>query len=51
MMSVYVKTRLSPPKIKHKTPFKIVCKSKPSVKHMQVLGCREHILTPKEKRL
>uniref|UniRef100_A0AAV1TG26 CCHC-type domain-containing protein n=1 Tax=Peronospora matthiolae TaxID=2874970 RepID=A0AAV1TG26_9STRA len=39
------------PKIDHKTPFEIVYKSKPSVKHMRVFGCRAFILTPREKRL
>ena len=33
------------------TPFDIVCKSKPSVKHMRVFGCRAFILTLCEKRL
>ncbi|KAG3092997.1 hypothetical protein PI125_g16977 [Phytophthora idaei] len=51
MTAIYVKNRLPPPKIEHKTPFEIVYKSKPSVKHMRVFGCRTYILTPKEKRL
>ncbi|KAG3230551.1 hypothetical protein PI124_g24351 [Phytophthora idaei] len=51
MTAIYVKNRLPSPKIKHKTPFEIVYKSKPSVKHMRVFGCRTYILTPKEKRL
>ncbi|KAG2760792.1 hypothetical protein Pcac1_g27314 [Phytophthora cactorum] len=49
--AIYVKNRLPSPKIEHKTPFEIVYKSKPSVKHMRVFGCRTYILTPKEKRL
>ncbi|KAG2956997.1 hypothetical protein PC118_g24222 [Phytophthora cactorum] len=51
MTAIYVKNRLPSPKIEHKTPFEIVYKSKPSVKHMRVFGCRTYILTPKEKRL
>ncbi|GMF41760.1 unnamed protein product [Phytophthora lilii] len=51
MTAIYVKNRLPSPKIPNKTPFEIVYKSKPSVKHMRVLGCRTCILTPKEKRL
>ncbi|KAG3006391.1 hypothetical protein PC121_g25435 [Phytophthora cactorum] len=43
MTAIYVKNRLPSPKIEHK--------SKPSVKHMRVFGCRTYILTPKEKRL
>ncbi|KAG2762666.1 hypothetical protein PC116_g34267 [Phytophthora cactorum] len=50
MTAIYVKNRLPSPKIEHKTPFEIVYKSKPSVKHMRVFGCRTYILTPKEKR-
>ncbi|KAG4039410.1 hypothetical protein PC123_g25040 [Phytophthora cactorum] len=50
MTAIYVKNRLPSPKIEHKTPFDIVYKSKPSVKHMRVFGCRMYILTPKEKR-
>ncbi|KAG4028275.1 hypothetical protein PC123_g29117 [Phytophthora cactorum] len=51
MTAIYVKNRLPSPKIEHKTPFEIVYKSKPSVKHMRVFGCRTYILIPKEKRL
>ncbi|KAG2764376.1 hypothetical protein Pcac1_g24122 [Phytophthora cactorum] len=51
MTAIYVKNRLPSPKIEHKTPFEIVYKAKPSVKHMRVFGCRTYILTPKEKRL
>ncbi|KAG2768596.1 hypothetical protein PC113_g25262 [Phytophthora cactorum] len=51
MTAIYVKNRLPSPKIEHKTPFEIVYKCKPSVKHMRVFGCRTYILTPKEKRL
>ncbi|KAG2887557.1 hypothetical protein PC114_g18783 [Phytophthora cactorum] len=51
MTAIYVKNRLPSPMIEHKTPFEIVYKSKPSVKHMRVFGCRTYILTPKEKRL
>ncbi|KAG3176917.1 hypothetical protein PC128_g17075 [Phytophthora cactorum] len=51
MSAIYVKNRLPSPKIEHKTPFEIVYKSKPSVKHIRVFGCRTYILTPKEKRL
>ncbi|KAG2762260.1 hypothetical protein Pcac1_g25895 [Phytophthora cactorum] len=51
MTTIYVKNRLPSPKIEHKTPFEIVYKSKPSVKHVCVFGCRTYILTPKEKRL
>uniref|UniRef100_A0AAV1TG08 Integrase catalytic domain-containing protein n=1 Tax=Peronospora matthiolae TaxID=2874970 RepID=A0AAV1TG08_9STRA len=49
--AIYIKNRLPSPKIDHKTPFEIVYKSKPSVKHMRVFGCRAFILTPREKRL
>uniref|UniRef100_A0AAV1TV48 Integrase catalytic domain-containing protein n=1 Tax=Peronospora matthiolae TaxID=2874970 RepID=A0AAV1TV48_9STRA len=51
MAAIYIKNRLPSPKIDHKTPFEIVYKSKPSVKHMRVFGCRAFILTPREKRL
>ncbi|KAG2876788.1 hypothetical protein PC115_g23527 [Phytophthora cactorum] len=51
MTAIYVKNRLPSPKIELKTLFEIVYKSKPSVKHMRVFGCRTYILTPKEKRL
>uniref|UniRef100_H3HA18 Integrase catalytic domain-containing protein n=1 Tax=Phytophthora ramorum TaxID=164328 RepID=H3HA18_PHYRM len=50
MTAIYVKNRLPSPKVEHKTPFEIVYKSKPSVKHMHVFGCQTYILTPKEKR-
>uniref|UniRef100_A0AAV1VDJ4 Integrase catalytic domain-containing protein n=1 Tax=Peronospora matthiolae TaxID=2874970 RepID=A0AAV1VDJ4_9STRA len=51
MTAIYIKNRLPSPKIDHKTPFEIVYKSKPSVKHMRVFGCQAFILTPREKRL
>ncbi|KAF0688450.1 hypothetical protein As57867_019868, partial [Aphanomyces stellatus] len=51
MTAIYVKNRLPSPKIENKTPYEIVYKSKPSVKHMRVFGCRTYVLTPKEKRL
>jgi hypothetical protein len=51
MTAIYIKNRLPSPKIDHKTPFEIVYKSKPSLKHMRVFGCRAYVLTPKEKRL
>uniref|UniRef100_A0AAV1TFY3 Integrase catalytic domain-containing protein n=2 Tax=Peronospora matthiolae TaxID=2874970 RepID=A0AAV1TFY3_9STRA len=51
MKAIYIENRLPSPKIDHKTPFEIVYKSKPSVKHMRVFGCRAFILTPREKRL
>uniref|UniRef100_A0AAV1TGH0 Integrase catalytic domain-containing protein n=1 Tax=Peronospora matthiolae TaxID=2874970 RepID=A0AAV1TGH0_9STRA len=51
MTAIYIKNRLPSPKIDHETPFEIVYKSKPSVKHMRVFGCRAFILTPREKRL
>uniref|UniRef100_A0AAV1V5Y8 Integrase catalytic domain-containing protein n=1 Tax=Peronospora matthiolae TaxID=2874970 RepID=A0AAV1V5Y8_9STRA len=51
MTAIYIKNRLPSPKIDHKTPVEIVYKSKPSVKHMRVFGCRAFILTPREKRL
>uniref|UniRef100_H3GNZ2 Integrase catalytic domain-containing protein n=1 Tax=Phytophthora ramorum TaxID=164328 RepID=H3GNZ2_PHYRM len=50
MTVIFVKNRLSSPTVEHKTPFEIVYKSKPSVKHMHVFGCQTYILTPKEKR-
>uniref|UniRef100_H3H942 Integrase catalytic domain-containing protein n=1 Tax=Phytophthora ramorum TaxID=164328 RepID=H3H942_PHYRM len=50
MTAIYVKNRLPSPKVEHKTPFEIVYKSKPSVKHMRVFGCQTYTLTPKEKR-
>uniref|UniRef100_A0AAV1UD02 Integrase catalytic domain-containing protein n=1 Tax=Peronospora matthiolae TaxID=2874970 RepID=A0AAV1UD02_9STRA len=39
MKAIYIKNRLPSPKIDHKTPFEIVYKSKPSIKHMRVFGC------------
>ena len=51
MTAIYIKNRLPSPKITHKSPFEIVCGSKPSVKHMRIFGCQAYILTPKEKRL
>uniref|UniRef100_A0AAV1UWJ1 Integrase catalytic domain-containing protein n=1 Tax=Peronospora matthiolae TaxID=2874970 RepID=A0AAV1UWJ1_9STRA len=51
MTAIYIKNRLPSPKIDHKTPFEIVYKSKPSVKHMRVFKCWAFILTPREKRL
>ena len=51
MTAIYIKNRLPSPKIPGKTPFEIVYKSKPSVKHMRVFGCKVFTLTPKEKRL
>uniref|UniRef100_H3H8R5 Integrase catalytic domain-containing protein n=1 Tax=Phytophthora ramorum TaxID=164328 RepID=H3H8R5_PHYRM len=50
MTAIYVTNRLPSLKVEHKTPFEIVYKSKPSVKHMRVFGCQTYILTPKEKR-
>ena len=40
MTAIYNKSRLPLPKIQHKTSFKIVYKSKPSVKHMRLFGCK-----------
>ena len=40
MAAIYIKNRLPSPKIANKTPFEIVYKHKPSVKHMRVFGCR-----------
>ena len=51
MTAIYIKNRLPSPKIAHKTPFEIVYKAKPSIKHMRVFGCQAYILTPKEKRM
>ncbi|KAL8001625.1 putative integrase, catalytic core, ribonuclease H-like superfamily [Plasmopara halstedii] len=51
MTAIYIKNRLPSPRMKNKTPFEIVHKSKPSVKHMRIFGCRVYVLTPKEKRL
>ena len=41
----YIKNRLPSPKNDHNTPFEIVYKSKPNVKHMRVFGCQAYILT------
>ncbi|KAG2765713.1 hypothetical protein PC113_g24618 [Phytophthora cactorum] len=46
MTTIYVENRLPSPKTEHKTPFEIVYKSKPSVKHMRVDG-RYGSWTPK----
>uniref|UniRef100_A0AAV1VFF8 Reverse transcriptase Ty1/copia-type domain-containing protein n=1 Tax=Peronospora matthiolae TaxID=2874970 RepID=A0AAV1VFF8_9STRA len=51
MTTIYIKNRLPSPRIDHKTPFEIVYKSKPSVKHMRVFGCQAYILTLKLKRM
>lgn len=51
MTAIYIKNRLPSPKSDTKTPFEMVHKSKPSVKHMRVFGCLAYVLTPKEKRL
>ena len=51
MTAIYIKNRLPSPKIASKTPFEFVYKSKPSVKHMRVFGCRTYVLSPQEKRL
>jgi hypothetical protein len=51
MTAIYIKNRLPSPKSDSKTPFEMVNKSKPSVKHMRVFGCLAYVLTPKEKRL
>ncbi|KAF1322207.1 Integrase catalytic core protein, partial [Globisporangium splendens] len=51
MTAIYIKNRLPSPKSDTKTPFEMVNKSKPSVKHMRVFGCLAYVLTPKEKRL
>ncbi|KAG6586647.1 Integrase catalytic core protein [Phytophthora cinnamomi] len=42
---------MSSPKSPDKTPFEIVYKSKPNVKHMRIFGCKAYVLTPKEKRI
>ncbi|KAG6608742.1 Integrase catalytic core protein [Phytophthora cinnamomi] len=49
--AIYIKNRLPSPKSPDKTPFEIVYKSKPNVKHMRIFGCKAYVLTPKEKRL
>ncbi|CAH0513239.1 unnamed protein product [Peronospora belbahrii] len=51
MTAIYVKNRLPSLKISDMTPFEIVCQSKPSVKHMRVVGCQAYILTSSEKHL
>ena len=51
MTAIYIKNRLPSPKSDSKTPFEIVNKSKPSVKHMRVFSCLAYVLTPTEKRL
>ncbi|KAG3230737.1 hypothetical protein PI124_g24165 [Phytophthora idaei] len=51
MTAIYVKNRLPSPKIEHKTPFEIVYKSKPSVKHMRVFGCQTYEEVSKAYRL
>ncbi|KAG3122647.1 hypothetical protein PC128_g27737 [Phytophthora cactorum] len=51
MTAIYIKNRLPSPKVPGKTPFEVVYKSKPNVKHMRVFGCKAYVLTPKEKRL
>ncbi|CAI5707657.1 unnamed protein product [Peronospora farinosa] len=50
MAAIYIKNCLPSPKIASKTPFEIVYKSKPSVKHIYVFRCRTYVLTPKKKR-
>ncbi|POM58554.1 Hypothetical protein PHPALM_36782 [Phytophthora palmivora] len=51
MTAIYIKNRLPSPKSPDKTPFEIVYKSKPNVKHMRIFGCKAYVLTQKEKRL
>ncbi|KAE8886920.1 hypothetical protein PF003_g28909 [Phytophthora fragariae] len=51
MTAIYIKNRLPSSKSPDKTPFEIVYKSKPNVKHMRIFGCKAFVLTPKEKRL
>ena len=51
MTAIYIKNRLPSPKSDTKTPFEMVHKSKPNVKHMHVFDCLAYVLTPKEKRL
>ena len=50
MTAIYIKNRLPSPKYQDQTPFEIVNKFRPSVKHMRIFGCRAYVLTPKEKR-
>ncbi|KAG3122380.1 hypothetical protein PC128_g27779 [Phytophthora cactorum] len=51
MTVINIKNRLPSPNVPGKTPFEVVYKSKPNVKHMRVFGCKAYVLTPKEKRL
>ncbi|POM81899.1 Hypothetical protein PHPALM_60 [Phytophthora palmivora] len=50
MTAIYIKNRLPSPKSPDKTPFEIVYKSTPNVKHMRIFGCKAYVLTPREKR-
>ncbi|POM73090.1 Integrase catalytic core protein [Phytophthora palmivora] len=50
MTANYIKNRLLSPMSPDKTPFEIVYKSKPNVKHMRIFGCKAYVLTPREKR-
>ncbi|GAB9476362.1 putative Integrase [Globisporangium polare] len=43
MTAIYIKNRLPSPKSDSETPFEIVNKSKPSVKHMRVFGCLAYV--------
>ena len=51
MAAIYIKNHLPSPKITSNTPYEIVHRFKPSVKHMRVFECRTYVLTPQEKRL
>ena len=51
MTAIYIKNRLPSPKIEAKTPYQVVNKVTPNVKHMRVFGCLAYVLTPREKRL
>uniref|UniRef100_K3WYJ4 Integrase catalytic domain-containing protein n=1 Tax=Globisporangium ultimum (strain ATCC 200006 / CBS 805.95 / DAOM BR144) TaxID=431595 RepID=K3WYJ4_GLOUD len=51
MTAIYIKNRLPSPKVETKTPYEIVFKTKPSVRHMRVFDCLAYVLTPREKRL
>ncbi|GMF49232.1 unnamed protein product [Phytophthora fragariaefolia] len=51
MTAIYTKNRLPSPKSADKTPFEIIYKSKPNVKHMRIFGDKGYVLTPKEMRL
>ncbi|KAG2789442.1 hypothetical protein PC112_g24431 [Phytophthora cactorum] len=42
MTAIYIKNRLPSPKVPGKTPFEVVYKSKPNVKHMRVFGCKAY---------